>query len=344
MGQRAAMAALLVDREFARHLELEVRYGRSGRERCLEDACYHLSYLAEAVATGNPGLFADYLGWAKVMLAQRRIPAGDLVAHLQSMREVLGEILPAELSPPALEALDHGLKRFPDFPEELPSLIEPGQPHSLLAHQYLQALLCGERHVGSRLVLDAVERGVGVREIYLYVFQRTQYEIGRLWQTNTINVAQEHYCTAATQLIMSQLYPHIFSGTRSGGMFVGTCVQGDLHEIGMRMVADFFEMSGWNTCFLGANTPTPGVVQMVVDRTADVLGISATIAYHVRAVEDLVGKVRAEPACAGVKILVGGYPFNRSPDLWRTVGADGSACDAGAVVDLAEQLTAGGGP
>jgi methanogenic corrinoid protein MtbC1 len=31
-------------------------------------------------------------------------------------------------------------------------------------------------------------------------------------------------------------------------------------------------------------------------------------------------------------VLVGGYPFNREQELWRTVGADGFAADADAAI------------
>jgi len=57
---------------------------------------------------------------------------------------------------------------------------------------------------------------------------------------NEVSVAQEHYCTAATQLIMSQLYPHIFAGEKTERTLIATCVAGDLHEIGIRMVSDLF--------------------------------------------------------------------------------------------------------
>ena len=40
-------------------------------------------------------------------------------------------------------------------------------------------------------------------------------------QTARISVAQEHYCTASAQLIMSQLYPRIFS-TRKNGKTIGS--------------------------------------------------------------------------------------------------------------------------
>lgn len=73
--------------------------------------------------------------------------------------------------------------------------------------------------------------GTPVKEIHLHVFQPAQYEVGRLWQMNRITVAQEHYCTAATQLIMSQLYPHIFASVKNGCTLGATCVGGDLHEV-----------------------------------------------------------------------------------------------------------------
>src|SRR5947208_2720790 len=97
-----------------------------------------------------------------------------------------------------------------DAPGDLPTLLEGDDPLTELARQYLRALLAGERQGASRLILDAVKAGVPVRDIYLHVFQRCQQEAGRLWQVNRLTVAQEHYATAATQLIMAQLYPHVF--------------------------------------------------------------------------------------------------------------------------------------
>jgi len=85
------------------------------------------------------------------------------------------------------------------------------------------------------------EAGVPVKRIYLDVFQATQYEVGRLWQLNEVGVGEEHYCTAATQLIISQLYPQIFASEKGPNTLVATCVAGDLHELGARMVTDFFE-------------------------------------------------------------------------------------------------------
>ncbi|MCK9912962.1 B12-binding domain-containing protein, partial [Microbacteriaceae bacterium K1510] len=67
------------------------------------------------------------------------------------------------------------------------------------ATAYTELLLEGRRAEASRLVMDLVDGGVPLQTIYLDIFQQSQYEIGRLWQTGRITVAQEHYCSAATQ-------------------------------------------------------------------------------------------------------------------------------------------------
>lgn len=341
--QQAALAEDLVRRQFAANPELGQRYGPAGREKCLQDANYHLSYLADALNAGDPSLFASYATWARVMLGKRGIAAEDLARHLELTRAVIGERLAGAGAAQALEYLDAGLARLRSLPADLPTYLVADAPHAGLALEYLGALLKGERHVASRLILDAVSTGMPVKEIYLHVFQPAQYEVGRLWQINEISVAQEHYCTAATQLIMSQLYTHIFASEKGAGTLVATCVAGDLHEIGVRMVSDFFEMDGWNTFYLGANMPARAVLDAVVQRRALVLGISVTMAFHLRAVEELIDTVRGSSACDSVKILVGGRPFITAPDLWRTVGADGFAADAPAAIALANQLVAGGG-
>jgi len=247
-----------------------------------------------------------------------------------------GRSLTSDTGALAVEYLSAGLEPLQSFPVDLPTCLPGDALHARLASEYLAALLKGERHVASKLVLDAAAAGTPVREIYLHVFQTAQYEVGRLWQTNQITVAQEHYCTAATQLIMSQLYPYVFASDKTEGTLVATCVAGNLHEIGIRMVTDFFEMDGWNTYFLGASTPAQAVVDAVVQHQAQVLAISATISGHLPAVDELIRRVRAQPACRDVKILVGGYPFQVAPDLWERIGADGTAANAHDAIALAD--------
>lgn len=336
---RSELAEIIAVKHFQLKPELETRYGAAGRAKCRQDAAYHLSYLSEALQSAQPALFSDYILWAKSMLAGRGIPDTDLADNLLILRDSLAEVLPKDFREIACEYVDAGITELANSVEKPES--QKQFPFQELTQKYLDALLDGRRDVASRLILEAYDSGVSVKDIYLNVFQMAQYEIGRLWQTNKISVAQEHYCTAATQMIMSQLYPYIFSSDRNGKTIVATCVSGDLHEIGVRMVSDFFEMAGWDTFYLGADVPVNDLLQTLKERRADLVLISATMTFHLRFVREMIAAIRQDSSTKNVKIMVGGYPFNIAPDLWKEIGADAFAKDASSAVGTAEKLLNG---
>ena len=337
-SKKAEIAGATVEREFALRPDLGARYGAVGRQRSLEDAQYHLSYLSAAIHAERAELFCDYIAWAKVLLLSRGVPPDVLAHHLVLMREQVCDALPGEVATVASAMLDRSLMELPGMPVEVPTFLDKSAALAEFAREYIDLLLAGERQLASQLVLAKAHAGTPVSQIYLEVFQPVQRELGRLWQMNLISVGQEHYCSAATQMAMSQLYPLLFDGTKRALSMVATCVSGDLHEIGVRMLSDFFELDGWNTYYVGASMPAGAIVQALVERQAQILAISATIATHLPNVAALISDVRANPACSGVKILVGGYPFNQAPGLWQEVGADGYARDAQQAVALARSL------
>jgi len=83
--------------------------------------------------------------------------------------------------------------------------------YSLIADAYLKALLETDRGAAREIITAALANGLSIRDLYLRVFQPVQYEVGRLWLLNKVSVVEEHFCTAATQTIMSELYPQIIS-------------------------------------------------------------------------------------------------------------------------------------
>ena len=110
-------------------------------------------------------------------------------------------------------------------------------------------------------------------------------------------------------------------------------------QVGVRMVCDLFEMDGWDTYYLGANTPAESIIKAVDDQRADVLGVSVTMTFHAHILADLIGQVRTA-SNEQVKLLVGGYPFNVAPDLWKKVGADGYAPNAQTAISKANEQIA----
>ena len=342
--RRDEIARAVVEAQFRRWPDLYARYGEAGKEKCVEDLRFHVLYLAEAVGANSPALFRAYAAWVKVLFTGLRIPVEELGESLVILRDAVAEKVGGVAAQRAAACVAAALEALPDAPTDVPSFISPTAPHADLASSYLSALIAGDRRTATQLVLDRVETGLGVHEAYLHVFQPVLREVGRLWQTGRISVAHEHFATAATQAVMSMLYPRIFAAKRTGRSLVATCVSGELHEIGVRMVADFFEMAGWDTYYLGANAPARSIVKAVEERNAQVLAVSATITAHVGAVADLIGEVRAGLKDRRLRVLVGGYPFNIEPELWRAVGADACASDAEQAVATAGLLLREGAP
>lgn len=332
-----ALTKKAIDMQYARHGDIWTKYNEVGYSKSLRDSGFHFTYLAEAVAVDNPILFIDYVSWMKVFFVSNNFPINTVTDTLEFMKPALDEELNPDQANLVKSFIDKALKEYPEMPESLPSFIEQGQPYYNLAQKYLRALLDGRRHTASQVILDEVDRGMSVKDIYLHVFQTTQKEIGRLWQIGRISVAQEHFCTATTQMIISQLYPQIFSGKKIGLNLVATTVGGELHEMGMRMVADFFELEGWDTYFLGANTPAESVLYAIEMRKADIVAISATIPAHISKVRDLLDYIKSKSQ-QPVKIMVGGYPFNVSKGLWQIIGADSYAENAEEAISVARTL------
>lgn len=328
----------IVSRQYGVQAEIWETYGKEGREKSTRDMEYHLKYLIEAIRTDDLFLFKHYVDWLKILFRGLQFSDNVLPVMLNCMQAVLKERLPEELSPIVSKHMAAVSSQLQACDQSQTPFIQEGHPMGNLAKKYLESLLAGYKKTASRLIMNAYHEGASIKDIYLQVFQPSQREIGRLWQRNEVSVAQEHFASAATQLIMSQLYTHIFSTEKIGLRLVAACVSEELHEIGIRMVADFFELEGWDSFYLGANLPPSSVIQAVIDYEADILALSCTIPLHQRELENMIAKVRSDERARDIKIIVGGYSLNTFGDAWKRAGADGHAPDAENAVLLAERL------
>lgn len=327
----------ILEEHFRVSPHLKEIYSKQQIERCREDIGYHLDFLRMSVLTDSRIIFVNYLKWLKGLFSSIGLDDEMMVTNFRVMKDIISGKL-EEKDSGSLELLAMAVEEYPGYPEDVERHIPEGGPHAPLANQYLNLLLEGERHQAMELILKMVESGVPVKEIYLDVFEKVQKEIGSLWQMNRITVAQEHYMTASTQLIMARLYPYIFNSEKKDRKMIATCVTGELHEIGIRMVADFFEMEGWGTYYLGANTPIESLIKTVEDSRPDILAISSTIPTHVERVKEMIERVKNSMGEKAPKIIVGGYPFNTDPNLWKRIGSDGYAKNAIDAVESARSL------
>lgn len=332
------IAEKIVERQYRLNPEFWKPYGSAGRRLSVRDAAYHLPFLSESATANNPGIFREYIRWVRRLFRGLNFPDEVIISTLECTQAVLETYLTEDQLQIVVGIIRSGIDGLNTELEEEKSYILPDNPHYQLAREYHDSLVRGDKKTASRIVLEAVENNVPIRDIYLNVFQVSQYEVGRRWLANEISVGQEHFCSAATQMILSQLYPYIFSGDRSGKSMIAASIGGELHEMGIRMVADFFEMDGWNTYYLGANTPTRSILDAAEQNKASLICLSIAMPYHGRLLKQCIDEIRSHPLGSTLKILVGGNAIIRRNGDFQAFGADGFAENAESAVTLANKL------
>jgi methanogenic corrinoid protein MtbC1 len=169
---------------------------------------------------------------------------------------------------------------------------------------FLEALLSGRRAECARIVQELLGAKVPLSDLYLDLYQRAMIEVGSRWEKNLITVADEHLATAILESLFFLSGPEIFRTPRNGCRVVMACVPGEYHQIGARVVSDFFEWKGWDSQFLGADTPSGDLVRLVRDRRPDLLGLSISMFFNLPALKSTLDLLRGE--LPDLPILIGG--------------------------------------
>ncbi len=133
------------------------------------------------------------------------------------------------------------------------ALMPATNKHTDHLETFLNALLSGDRAVGANVVHELMQQGVSIYDIYENYIKSALYRVGELWEYNKITVAQEHLATSVSEAIMNELFSDIISHKRVKKKAMVASVEGEQHQVGAKMVADIFEMNGWDSYFLGAN-------------------------------------------------------------------------------------------
>lgn len=294
--------------------------------------------LADALEASRPEVFLNQVLWANSALHARGVPVEDFRAGLDCLASVLEQELPPGSRESAVSCVRAALEALNGADTAVPPALAVDSLHGKVAAEFLLATLEGNRRRATALIEEAASNGVSARDLYLHVFLPVQREVGRMWQLNEITVAEEHFVTTTTLTAMSILYPRLARRPSRSRTVVAGAVEGDSHELGPRMVADFLEMDGWRAIYLGANVPSADLAMAMVDFDAELLALGVSLAAHLHRVPETIDAVRRASAPRVPRILVGGGGFAGTPERWRELGADGIAGSADEAVSVANRI------
>jgi methanogenic corrinoid protein MtbC1 len=271
--------------------------GGAGREQSRREAASHFGHLADAVDAHSQALFDDYVEWVNVRLLHEYRRTEELDHQLECMATVVHEQMAPPVAAPSVATIEAARADLPAMPPTPASAIDPADRYAPLTREYLRLMLGGFRQAASEIVFNAVQNGEPVQQLYVRVLQPALGEVGRLWQMDKISVAKEHFCSLATEILMSRLVGPDHAVDSRARRAVVCCVGGELHALGARMISDFLAIEGWESYLCGANTPATAICEAVVERGADLVAVSATMGCHVHLVQEVVEALRANSQC-----------------------------------------------
>ncbi len=164
--------------------------------------------------------------------------------------------------------------------------------------------------------------------LYNEILTPAQYARVRKTDQKEICIWEEHVRTSIVRTIIECCYPFIIKerdekyGSSFSGKVIVLCPPEELHEIGARMVADFFTLCGFSVIFIGANTPKNDIINAIKSTQPRYVAISITNYYNLVATRNVVKEIVDLKDAFSFQVILGGQACQRNPDTCRQLGTD----------------------
>ena len=170
-----------------------------------------------------------------------------------------------------------------------------------------------------RTAVEAVTSGrISIAVLYRDVLTPLLVNAGTTWQRGGISVWEEHLASATVRTVVEILYPGVLKAKAAHGpagrSALLACPPNENHDLGLRMVVDRFDMAGWQTYYLGPDTPGEDIIDATRRLEVDVVVLSSSTHLSRVALRHFVDSLKAE--LPNVKVWVGGPAFVRGHEGW----------------------------
>ena len=120
-------------------------------------------------------------------------------------------------------------------------------------------------------------------------------------------------------------------------VIMGT-VEGDVHDIGKKIVGFLLQGSGFDVIDLGIDLKAEAFIQAIEEHKPDVLAMSALLTTTMLNMGKVIELLKERGLREKIKVIVGGAPVTE--EFAKSIGADGYAPEAGSAVELVGKLIA----
>jgi len=193
---------------------------------------------------------------------------------------------------------------------------------------FLKLLDQEDRQACVELAVNLLAAGeIGIVPLYQQVLTPALREKVNHKTGKPLSVWKEHIRTSIIRTVVECCYLYVIKDKSSQcnkGRVIIFCPIEELHEIGARMVTDFFVLCGFEAIFIGANTPHRDIVEAIEDALPDYVAISVSNDYNLVAARKTLRQIIEvrEKERLKFRIIAGGMAFDGRSGLAREIGAE----------------------
>jgi 5-methyltetrahydrofolate--homocysteine methyltransferase len=214
--------------------------------------------------------------------------------------------------------------RWSDAPPEIKDLF----------HELEWNIIDGEHTSTTSFIETALGKEISPRTLIAGPMAAGIAEVGRRFKMDEYFLPEVMMSAKCMQAALAVLKPLIVAEKTEeiGTVVVGT-VQGDLHDIGKKIVAMMLEAAGFTVIDLGVSVPPEDFIAAIRKHNPVIVGFSALLTTTMNMQWETLKLIKAEGLREIVKVFVGGAPISQA---WcDKIGADAYAADALIAVDKA---------
>jgi methanogenic corrinoid protein MtbC1 len=201
---------------------------------------------------------------------------------------------------------------------DLDRLPEP----AALAESFLRQALDGNQGAAYQTIIAADDVGLPLARLFGEVLQPALTELGRRWEHGELLVAQEKEVSELARDLIADLSLRHAHTPANGPALVAACVEGERHELGLRMVCGLFRAEGWAVHYLGADVAPRFLLEAVQLHRPKVILLSVKLAKNLPAVKEAIDVLSTELSSEHVPpIVVGGQLAIEQSEALRAWGA-----------------------
>lgn len=195
-----------------------------------------------------------------------------------------------------------------------------------LYKKILIALQKEDKELALKLAINALENGeIKVVHLYETILLPALNSIIDEYKEDEELIWREHVRSGIVRTIIENAYPFILKERKeldpSRGRVIVMCPEYEDHELGAKMVSDYFTLEGYDSTFIGAKTPRNTILKAIEIINPKYLCISVTNHYNListkKTIDAIKEKIKENPI-----FILGGSAFNSNPEAYKDVGGD----------------------